>query len=31
MLSFVDKPYLINSFEQINWPDPFPKEDGFKT
>ena len=26
-----DKPYLINSFEQINWPDPFPREDGFKT
>ena len=26
MTDFEDKSYLINSFNQINWPDPFPYE-----
>ena len=26
MTDFEDKSYLINSFAQINWPDPFPHE-----
>ena len=26
-----DESYLINSFKQIGWPDPFPEENIFKT